>query len=456
MNRAASSGVRGVARLLALDVTAVDAVTALRAADVDSVLLKGPAMAYWLYADSPGERSYTDVDLLVAPDHFASAGTALAGCGFANPKAGQRRREAGRLVEESWIREGDLPGAVDLHRGFHGVANWSAFWDVMRSYAVSMPLLHASVLIPDAAGIALISALHASEPGPAGPAGRPARDLARACERLDEQVWRAAAERAQLVGAVTRLALGLRLDPGGIEIADRLGLPSVLPPADRMHSVFLEQGAPIQELRGTGARHLFALSDAGGCRSRAALAFDVLVPSPTVLRAADPLATRGFCGLALAYPFRLLRLASRLPAVLRVWLAAQGRGARGRAWTRLGDPDVRRVAGWTLLAARVARRQLRAGRLEGLRLPASPRAGTSAAKHAVGAVLRRLDASCLESAVVRQAWLGEHGEPRDLVIGVRAPAEGFRAHAWLEGDPPDTVGFEELFRRPYRLRPGSR
>ena len=40
------------------------------------------------------------------------------------------------------------------------------------------------------------------------------------------------------------------------------------------------------------------------------------------------------------------------------------------------------------------------------------------------------------------------GGPRELVIGVTSPRNGFRAHAWLEGDPPcHSEGYDELLRR---------
>ena len=52
-------------------------------------------------------------------------------------------------------------------------------------------------------------------------------------------------------------------------------------------------------------------------------------------------------------------------------------------------------------------------------------------------MLRRRGESCLVRAIVRQAWEAAHGRRRDLIVGVTDPA-GFRAHAWLEGDPLHT------------------
>ena len=60
-----------------------------------------------------------------------------------------------------------------------------------------------------------------------------------------------------------------------------------------------------------------------------------------------------------------------------------------------------------------------------------------------------MNATCLERATVLQAWDAAHDRPRELIIGVTSPRKGFRAHAWLEGDPPcHEEGFTELLRRP--------
>lgn len=57
--------------------------------------------------------------------------------------------------------------------------------------------------------------------------------------------------------------------------------------------------------------------------------------------------------------------------------------------------------------------------------------------------LRRRRESCLVNAIVLQAWEAAHGRTRDLVIGTTGP-NGFRAHAWLEGDPIPTADAAEL------------
>ena len=107
-----------------------------------------------------------------------------------------------------------------------------------------------------------------------------------------------------------------------------------------------------------------------------------------------------------------------------------------------------RAALWTLRALRVVNEALPDGRWEGLEFPRVPRSRNSS-EWAVEAVLRQRGATCLAAAIVRQTWLAAHGSPRDLVIGVTAPARGFTAHAWLSGDDPcHNAEYTELLRRP--------
>ena len=61
------------------------------------------------------------------------------------------------------------------------------------------------------------------------------------------------------------------------------------------------------------------------------------------------------------------------------------------------------------------------------------------AERGVRAALRRLPATCLERAVVLQAWEAAQGRPRDVLIGVTGTEE-FRAHAWLEGEEASDTG----------------
>jgi hypothetical protein len=126
--------------------------------------------------------------------------------------------------------------------------------------------------------------------------------------------------------------------------------------------------------------------------------------------------------------------------------------SRARRIVRLLAPWNLRAAAWALVALRRTGRELAAHGLDGARvappppLPASARAG-------VIAVVRRRPSTCLERALVLQRWDAHHGARGDVIIGVRGPRDGFRAHAWLETMPDGPPGtFEEILRLPAPTR----
>jgi hypothetical protein len=112
-----------------------------------------------------------------------------------------------------------------------------------------------------------------------------------------------------------------------------------------------------------------------------------------------------------------------------------------------------RTVWWTMRASRAARRQLPEG-LAAVRLPRPP-SGVGD-ERVVLAVLRRRRARCLERSLVRQGWWRARGVSRDVVIAVNAPAAGFHAHAWLDGDDdPAAAKLEELLRWPADRKSGD-
>jgi len=76
-----------------------------------------------------------------------------------------------------------------------------------------------------------------------------------------------------------------------------------------------------------------------------------------------------------------------------------------------------------------------------------PPALPAEAGRVVEAVLRRRGRTCLERALVLQAWHAADGESRDVVIGVARSEPSFRAHAWLDGDPSVRESDFEVLRR---------
>jgi hypothetical protein len=95
-----------------------------------------------------------------------------------------------------------------------------------------------------------------------------------------------------------------------------------------------------------------------------------------------------------------------------------------------------RAAVWAWRALRSTRVQLREGAVRGVRVPAAPPL-PAAAIRGVRVVLRRLEPSCLERALVIQRWLATQGIERDVVVGTHGGAGDFSAHAWVDGTPQD-------------------
>ena len=105
------------------------------------------------------------------------------------------------------------------------------------------------------------------------------------------------------------------------------------------------------------------------------------------------------------------------------------------------------VIWWAVRAARQARRHLDLRGLETL-VVLPPPAAPSGCRRWVVAVLRIGRKTCLVRAALLQTWDAAHGRPRDLVIGVTAPGPGFKAHAWLDGEPEAmSAGYSEISRR---------
>jgi len=112
---------------------------------------------------------------------------------------------------------------------------------------------------------------------------------------------------------------------------------------------------------------------------------------------------------------------------------------------------------WTLRTWWRVHQRLARGPWAAAALPATIAPTGSAPPHsgrAARLVLACCRASCLETALVRQAHAAGAGVAIDVIVGVTAPATGFRSHAWLDGDRVDPE-FVELCRFPaVTQRPG--
>jgi hypothetical protein len=303
---------------LVLDHVLADVARAFDERGVRYLLLKGPAFARWLY-DDPVARPYDDIDLLVEQGGLPSARRTLAELGFERRLAGMRSHER-TTHHEHWVGARPVPAIVELHHTLALVeAPPSLVWDRLSAGAGTIGLAGATVTVPSGVGCTLIVALHVAQHGVSD--AKHMEDLRRACERVDIQTWRAAAELAHELGADDLFAAGLRLDRGGRELADRLGLSS-----QTSRLVRLLTTTPPDTAMG-----IERLVSTHGVSARLRLIGRELAPSREFMYALHPSARGSRVGLLVAYLRRPFVLATQLPHGAMAWLrASRAAGRSGR------------------------------------------------------------------------------------------------------------------------------
>jgi Uncharacterised nucleotidyltransferase len=310
--------VRLAASGFGVDLVTAEVTAALGAAGIPCVLMKGPAIATWLYPED-GSRLYGDTDLLLPEAEWERAMGVLAGLGFEDDLGplGHPRMESS--AGYSWVRPRD-GAAVDLHLTLFGLgAPPGRVWTAFAEGVVGARVGGAEVRMPGIPARLLHVALHAVQHG-GEPGSKPMLDLERALARVPDPTWRQAAELAARLEGEGTFAAGLQLTAAGRELAARIGLA---PPAAAAASLRVA-GVPLAE--GFGE-----LAAAEGWRRKLALLASELVPSRAFMRWWTPLARRGRRGLAAAYVWRLVWLSARaLPGYL-AWRRAAGRPARADA-----------------------------------------------------------------------------------------------------------------------------
>lgn len=297
------------ARSLLLEWEAGIAIDRLRSAGVTPILLKGPAIARWLY-DEGEVRPYCDVDLLVSPSKFSAAMEILARNGYSHPLAGAAPAEMGPKERELFG-----PGGVciDLHAGLLGVtADLQQSWDVLVRRTMGFRLRGGvDVHVLDVPARTMHLALHAAQNGPVD--RKAVNDLRRGIERLGRADWVEAAKLAAQLQAIEAFSAGLRIVPEGTILADELSLPTRMTvelllrtQSSRQDAIFFERFA-----------------DTRGLRSKAALVARKVFPTTVLLHANSSFARRGRLGLVCVRLYRPLSLAIRLAPALRAWTRAR-------------------------------------------------------------------------------------------------------------------------------------
>ncbi|MDQ1379207.1 MAG: hypothetical protein QOE15_3380 [Acidimicrobiaceae bacterium] len=296
------------ARSLVMEMAAGEAFGCLIGAGVPAILLKGPAVASWLYRPEEVRQS-VDIDLLVAPDRFGDAERALEDLGYRHRLAGTAACEIATNARELLAASGVC---IDLHRQLIGVPSPEEAWPVLSGRTVALTLASGvEVAVLDLEARAMHLALHAAQDGPQD--RKASDDLARGLAQLPVDTWRAAADLAGRLGATAAFAAGLRLSRAGQALATELGLP------DRV-GVELSlrvQSAPHESL------FFEQLAAAPGMSAKAKLVGRKLWPTEAYLRAAVPNVRDRRWGLAVARLGRLESLARRAPPALRAWLRAR-------------------------------------------------------------------------------------------------------------------------------------
>lgn len=322
-----SPGMHAVARSLAVDRATAEVVEALERSGVRSILLKGPALARWLYDDG-ALRPYLDCDLLVGPEDVSATEQTLRSLGFERIALDTIPNDWPRHAR-AWIRPHSP--TVDLHLTLPGAeASPQEVWQILSGDTERMLVGGTMVETLAPAGRALMLALHAAKDG--AREKKPLHDLAHGLERVPRETWAAAAELAARVQAEAPFATGMRKLPTGRVLATALGLPHTT----SARTVLRDRGAPPLSV---GLDWFFSHR---GARRKLALVARKVVPPRTYLRAWRSIARRGRLGLAVAYLWRPLWVAWRAPtALLALWRARTEARRHTLASTSVPAPPLR-------------------------------------------------------------------------------------------------------------------
>ncbi len=306
---AGEPGLVAVARSLLLDREAASVVEHLRKAGVPAILLKGAAIATWLYDDG-APRPYLDVDLLVSPSNLDKTLHALAERGYKRVIEGAHPAEVGPKEIELI---GPASVAIDLHHGLLGASGSSAHcWEVLARRTVPLRLAGvADVPVLDVPARAMHLALHAAQNGPIDV--KAIADLERGLSRISKDDWKEASRVAADIGAEQAFAAGLRILPSGQQLAEDLSLTREMTVELALRTRSATQDALFFER--------FAV--ARGVGRKGALILRKFFPTSGTMRANSALARRGSLGLVCAWIAHPFSLARRFVPAITAWYDAR-------------------------------------------------------------------------------------------------------------------------------------
>jgi hypothetical protein len=278
-----------------LDAVAGEVLAAFGDASVDALLLKGRGLGTLLYG--PGDhRSFSDVDLLVAPAKFDAAEDMLDKLGYAHGDVDID--DIGGVVHaHMWVRTG--PGStaeppIDLHRRLPGShADPAVAWEALAARRTWIEVGGRQAPVLDRVGQAMHLAIHAAQHGPTSEKHVSELEVALV---VWPDVWEPAARLAAEIGATEAFAAGLRLARRGVGVAAVLGLPTT----ERLDWMIKHRGG-----RPRGTFHLQALVDARSPRAAFAVVRRSLLPRRAWIFHEHPWSRRGGWRLIAAYGVHL-------------------------------------------------------------------------------------------------------------------------------------------------------
>lgn len=289
---------------LLVDQVSSEVIAAFHARQIDCVLLKGPSIAAWLYADGT-LRAYNDCDLLVAPDRLPAAQAVLKELGFRDEISPLGHP---RLESHEWVRGGDR---VDLHTTLIGMgALPPVVWSTLSAMTLRQWVAGVEARVLDPTALALHVVLHAAQHGPGD--SKPTEDLARAIAAVPRDRWSEVAALAHRLQATDAFAVGLGLLQEGRELARGLQLP----PARSADASLRLDNVPL-------ALAFEHLATTRGTRARMSLMLRELFPTPSFMRWWSPRARRGRRGLVLAYCWRPVWLLIKAGPGFLAWRRAR-------------------------------------------------------------------------------------------------------------------------------------
>jgi hypothetical protein len=299
-----------VAANLRVDSNTAEVLRAFDASGVESLLVKGPSVARWIY-DNSEPRGYADCDLLVSPPDLTTAEKVLAELGFEPEVDRHRMPDWWQEHAVAWVRERDGSG-IDLHETLPGVGvDPDELWLTLAEHRETIGVGGYPAQTLTTPGRAFMLALHAAHHGVGW--GQFMEDLERGTRMVGFETWRAAAEIAQSLNATATFAGGLRLVEPGRSIASELGLPS-----DGAVDMALKASTPPPLALG-----FERLGQTKGVRARLALVRHKVFPPVTFMRRYSPRAATGRRALLRAYVRRWRWLLVHAPAGFRAWRSAR-------------------------------------------------------------------------------------------------------------------------------------